>query len=187
MLERLAIVDYPTHPEKPNDETRWVKWFHHYVLMPDNKKYEWGYIHTLEAVAIVAAEKSKIALVTQYRYPLGNNLTEVPKGFVERGESNLSAAQRELKEEIRRTGNDWQYLGKSVAAPGIGEIVHHVFLVRELSDLRDTTVADEQEKIQKVEWVELKEFFERVSQNEIIDSVTITAIVMAKSIIGGKQ
>ena len=40
-----------------------------------------------------------IAMVSQYRHPIGDYLLEIPAGTMEHGESPLNCARRELEEE----------------------------------------------------------------------------------------
>ena len=171
----------------PVDKTRWVKWFHHWVKTPQ-RDWEWGYVHVRPAVAIVALNKdTHLALVSQFRYPLGKELEEIPKGFVEDGEEPLAAAIRELKEEVGMSAGEWQSLGEIIAAPGVGKIIHHIFLALELAELtpdqytppQGDTLRDPLEKL-RVEWLDLDRFFQRVVQGSVIDAVTIAAVAKVR-------
>lgn len=41
-----------------------------------------------------------IAMVSQYRHPIGDYLLEIPAGTMEHAESPLNCAKRELEEEV---------------------------------------------------------------------------------------
>ncbi|MBI4489466.1 MAG: NUDIX hydrolase [Deltaproteobacteria bacterium] len=188
-VNQLQVIQYPNQPQTPNDQTQWVKWFHHLVknMPPKGDTWPWGYIHVRPAVAIVALDESKkVVLVSQFRYPFGAEVIEIPKGFVKDGEAPLDAAKREFKEEVRRVANQWQSLGEIIAAPGIGKIVHHAFLAQELQELppnKDAPALDDIEEPQEqlqVKWVSLDDFFDSVIQDVVIDAVTIAAIEKAK-------
>lgn len=54
--------------------------------------------------AVLEEDPSKIVLIRQYRYPVGDYLYELPAGLVDSGETIEQAAIREMKEE---TGLDF--------------------------------------------------------------------------------
>lgn len=62
---------------------------------------------------VYGAEKDRIVLVKQYRYPLGDYIYEFPAGLVEPGEDVREAGIREMYEEtglafVPRDGGDFQ-------------------------------------------------------------------------------
>ena len=59
-------------------------------------------------------DAGRAVLVTQYRYPLGRTLLEIPAGKLEYGEDPLSCGKRELKEEIGRNARQ----AKALAGEG---------------------------------------------------------------------
>ncbi len=189
-VNELQVVKYPNQPPTPNDETRWVKWFHHRVedMPPKGDTWEWGYIHVRPAVAIVAVNEDRnVVLVRQFRYPLQRELVEVPKGFVNDNEEPLEAAKRELREEVGFVASQWEDLGEIIAAPGIGKIVHFSFLAQDLWEavhnkgpLASDDPQEPEEQLQ-VKWVSLDNFFERVEKGVIIDAVSIAAVTKAKA------
>ncbi|MDE6942769.1 MAG: NUDIX hydrolase [Lachnospiraceae bacterium] len=48
---------------------------------------------------VLREDPEKIALIRQYRYPLGDHLYELPAGLIDEGETPDAAAVREMKEE----------------------------------------------------------------------------------------
>lgn len=183
-------VHWPDKPSKPTDETHWLKWFHHQVRMPGGDGHEWGYVHCRDAIAVVARDtQGNIALVRQYRYAFGAYIEEIPKGFVEDEEDALSAAQRELSEEIGREAANWLDLGQMVAAPGIGKVVHYVYLAQDLSVSGPHTArkrhGEEAPEQLEVLWVSLTDFAQKVAQGEITDAVTIASVHKAAQATGG--
>jgi 8-oxo-dGTP pyrophosphatase MutT (NUDIX family) len=57
----------------------------------------------LTGVAVLPILDDRFVLLRSYRHPLGCELWEVPRGFVDRGEPPAQAALRELTEESRLT------------------------------------------------------------------------------------
>lgn len=88
------------------------------------------------AVAVVARDElGRLLLVRQYRHALGAWLEELPAGRLERGESPLEAAQRELEEETGHAARSWTALRQLVPAPGFCSEVIHLFLAEDLHAL----------------------------------------------------
>lgn len=55
-------------------------------------------------------EAGEAVLIRQYRYPLRATITEIVAGGVEAGEDILTAAARELREEVGGTAGEWRAL-----------------------------------------------------------------------------
>jgi ADP-ribose pyrophosphatase len=60
----------------------------------------------------------RVLLLRQYRYPADDNLWELPAGRIDRGESELAAARRELIEETGFRAKKWKHLFTYYASPG---------------------------------------------------------------------
>lgn len=164
---------FPEWPAKPSDETHWLKWYHSPVIMPDGKQPPWGFVHCRPAVAIVAFDaERRVALVRQFRYPAQRQMVEIPKGFVEDGESPEQAATRELREEVGVVAGQMDSADVFLAAPGIGLIEHHIFLAQDL--VKTSELLDQE--IEELEWVSLEEFAKRVADGKITDAVTIASV-----------
>ena len=59
---------------------------------------------------IALTEDGQVILERQYRHGLGNTCYELPCGVIEKGETPLHAAQRELLEETGYAGGEWKHL-----------------------------------------------------------------------------
>ena len=63
-------------------------------------------------VCVVALDgDGMVAMVRQYRFPIGEHLLELPAGKLEPGEEPLPAAKRELSEETGLEADEWRDLG----------------------------------------------------------------------------
>jgi ADP-ribose pyrophosphatase len=83
------------------------------VRLPDGTSATREYIVHPGAVAVVALlDDGRVVLVRQYRYPLGKVLLELPAGKRDPGESTLTCAMRELREETGYTAREWAYAGE---------------------------------------------------------------------------
>ena len=81
------------------------------------------YISHPGAVGIIATdEQDRVALIHQYRHPVGLELIEPPAGLLDvQGEEWLAAAQRELAEEMGLRATTWRVLVDICTSPGGSE------------------------------------------------------------------
>ena len=86
------------------------------------------------SVAVIALDdRNRIAVVNQYRHPVGMRLVEPPAGLLDVvGESPLQGAQRELAEEAGLAADDWRVLVDLATSAGISDEVLRVYLARDL-------------------------------------------------------
>lgn len=86
----------------------------------------------------------RVLLERQYRYAARGYLLELPAGRVDRGESALAAAKRELTEETGYTARRWKRAFLFYPSPGFLEETMTVFLARGLRPGNAHPEADEQ-------------------------------------------
>lgn len=85
------------------------------------------------AVVVVALDEAdRVYLVRQYRHPPRRYLLELPAGGLEVDEDPLTAAQRELREEVGLEAREWTSLGSFFSSPGFANELMHAFLARDL-------------------------------------------------------
>jgi len=122
-------------------------------------------------------DEGRALLVSQFRYPYGRVLRELPAGKLEYGEEPEPAALRELREETGAVPGSFQPLGQLYPSPGYcGEVIH-MYLARDLSF--GNTDPDEDEFL-NLERVPFDELVEQVLKGEIRDAKTIAAVLKAK-------
>ena len=127
------------------------------VTLPDGGSMQRQYLLHPGAVGIIAWDaEDRIAVVRQYRHPVGFRLVEPPAGLLDSaGESSLLAAQRELAEEARLQAADWRVLVDLYTTPGACQESLRIFLARALSPapVPDGFVADHEEAFMDLSWV----------------------------------
>ena len=104
------------------------------VTTPDGHTMVREYLEHPGAVAIIAVDdQSRLAVVIQYRHPVGYKEVEAPAGLldVER-EDPLAAAQRELREEAELAARDWRVLVDMFSSPGGSSESIRIYLARDL-------------------------------------------------------
>lgn len=102
------------------------------VELPDgrinNEYYVLEYPDWVNVIAIT--EDGHFVMERQYRHALGINSYELPCGVMEKGETPLEAAQRELKEETGYGGGTWEEIMTVGPNPGSMSNLSHSFLAR---------------------------------------------------------
>lgn len=132
-------------------------------------------VHFGPRAGVVAVSGSEMLLVRQYRFLTDAMSWEIPGGKVDVGESASYAAWRECLEE---TGYDCSGLYPLVSYfPGLDNVDNPttVFLsesVRKVSEFKpnETEVAD-------IRWVTLTRCLDMVFSGEILDAMTVAAIL----------
>lgn len=77
--------------------------------------------------------RGRLLLLHEYRYPIGKYIIGPVAGAVQKGETPLQAAKRELKEEAGYNGRTWKRLGRFYASPAKSDTVFYVYTVRQLT------------------------------------------------------
>ena len=118
-----------------------------------------------------------IYLVRQFRYPIRQELLELPAGKLDPGEDPVTGALRELKEETGAEPETFLPLGKLLPAPGCYGETLHLFLAKGLKFSQQQLDPDE---FLNVERVPFDEMVHRCVNGEIDDAKTVAAVLRAK-------
>lgn len=129
-------------------------------------------------VCVLALDgEGRALLVSQFRYPYGQVLRELPAGKLEYGEDPERAAIRELREETGAVAGDFRPLGELYPSPGYcGEIIR-MYLAREL---RFGEMELDEDEFLNVERIPFDRLVEQVLSGEVKDAKTIAAVLKAK-------
>ncbi len=127
------------------------------------------------AVAILALnDRGEIGMLRQYRAPFDAEVLEIPAGTLDvAGEDPLSAAKRELAEELGCEAATWTKLGTFMVSPGWCDQVMTIFEARDLT-LVERAPAGPEETASRVLWVSPEELHEMLGAEEMVD-YTVTA------------
>lgn len=94
----------------------------------------WEYVRrpTVACAAVVFAltDDLRVALVRQFRVPVGTEVWELPAGLVDRDETALETAQRELEEECGLHAASMEHLAVTPAAQACTSLMLEFFLAR---------------------------------------------------------
>lgn len=147
------------------------------VTLPDGRQTEREVVEHPGAVAVVAlTEDEEVLLVSQFRYPVGEILLEVPAGKLEPGEDPLESAKRELAEETGFMANSWELLSVFYTTPGFSNEIMYLYLARDLSP--DKKQADDDEFIE-LQQMPLKDAVSKALSGHFKDAKTIAGILIA--------
>lgn len=151
------------------------------VRRPDGRDGLYGVVDKPDYALVVAVDESaeqRLAMVEQYRYPVGLRRWEFPQGTApDRAVmSPEELAPRELREETGLRATTWTYLGLLDVAPGLSSQRGRAFLATGLTagePDREDTEAD-----MRFAWVPRAEFEARVRADEITDAQTLAAYTL---------
>ena len=127
------------------------------------------------AVAILAInENDEVYLVKQYRYPIREEIYEIPAGKLEKDEVPLECAIRELEEEIGMKANSISCLGKMYSSPGCLSEIIHLYLATDLTKTQQNLDVDE---FLDVECVPISQVLDMIMSEKLADAKSQLAIL----------
>jgi 8-oxo-dGDP phosphatase len=135
------------------------------------------------AVAVVAMDDDdNIAMVYQYRHPVGRRLWELPAGLLDiGGEPPHITAARELKEEAGLSAQNWHVLVDLISAAGFSDESVRVFLATGIADVGRPEAHDEEADLE-VRWLPLNEALRMVLSGEIVNAIAVSGILAAHTV-----
>jgi ADP-ribose pyrophosphatase len=142
-----------------------------------------------DAVAVVAMDEDlRVALVLQYRHPLGASLLELPAGTLDvPGEEPVEAAHRELAEEVGLRAAELVPLGTVWNSAGWSDERTHLFLATRTaatSRPEGFRAADEEAEMSVV-WRPLDELVQEALTGTLTDAKTVVGVLRASALLRG--
>jgi ADP-ribose pyrophosphatase len=130
------------------------------------------------SVVILALDENhrtpRVLLERQYRHAAQDYLWELPAGRVDKGETELTGAERELLEETGYTARRWQRIFRFYASPGFVDETMAVYLAR---GLRPGIAQPEADEVIEQRLVPLPAAVRMVMGGDIRDAKTISAVL----------
>lgn len=138
------------------------------------------------AVAIVAMDDdANVAMVHQYRHPLGRRLWEIPAGLLDiGGEAPLLTAARELEEEAGLAAREWSVLVDLVSAPGFSDESVRVFLATGITEIGRPEAHDEEADL-TLKWYRLADAVQMALTGELVNAIAVAGILAAHAVTTG--
>lgn len=149
------------------------------IVLPNGNKAVREYIDHPGAVAIVPfINKTDIIMVKQYRYPVDKITYEIPAGKLDKKESLLKCAKRELKEE---TGYSTKNIKKLISFYPSTAFSNEELIIYTAKDLvPGKQNPDEDEFIQNAV-VPFKQALQMIKNGRIKDAKTVIALLYIAS------
>ena len=146
------------------------------VLRPDGQPGLYGVVEIRPSVGILAFNgNGEVALVGQWRYPVGRYTWEIVRGGSSEGEADmLAVARRELREETGYDAAEWSPLGPVDVCNGVTTDVQHLFVARKLA-----FSGVHQDPVEQIEtrWVAFDRVVAMALNGEITEVCSVAAIL----------
>jgi ADP-ribose pyrophosphatase len=126
--------------------------------------------HKGSAVMLAVDNRKRILLVRQYRLPARSYLWELPAGKLDKGETPLKAAKRELVEETGYHAKKWKKLVAFYPSPGYVAEKMTIFVATELTAGAPHPMEDERIEIR---WFTRQEIEDGIRSGKIVDGKTM--------------
>ena len=130
------------------------------------------------AVCVLARQGDDIWFVSQYRYPIKEEILELPAGKMDRGETPEQTALRELKEETGLVAERLISLGYIWPSPGISSEKIYLYYADQLTEEEKRHSEDELLTVFKKNKNEVKEL---LLSGGLHDAKSLAALSLARS------
>lgn len=120
---------------------------------------------------------NKILMVRQFRYPMGEELLEIPAGKLDNGENPYECAVRELSEETGCTSGNLVDLGAVYPSPGFCRETLFLYLAL---DLQSGRMHLDENELLSVEAVRIDSLVDMIMANKLPDAKSVIGILKAK-------
>jgi ADP-ribose pyrophosphatase len=143
------------------------------VELDDGRRARREVVEHPGAVAMLAWDGGRLAMVRQWRHAADAELLEIPAGTMDPGEKAPTTAARELQEETSLGAARWEAGPRFFTAPGFCTEVIQLFLATELSELPGTSEPDEQIELS---WMSLADALAAIDSGAVADAKSIAGI-----------
>ncbi|MCL4387663.1 NUDIX hydrolase [Candidatus Marsarchaeota archaeon] len=127
-----------------------------------------------DVVVILAfLDDERIIIERHYRAPIRKWVLELPAGHVEKGETPIEAARKELYEETGYKAKSMKLLYKAYVSPGLLTTISYTYLARGLTKHEKT----DKEEMLDVREIRFSDALEMVRSNKITDRKTLSGIL----------
>jgi ADP-ribose pyrophosphatase len=137
--------------------------------------------HNGGAGALPLFEDGSVALVRQWRYPLGRYSLEIAAGRIEPGHTPEQTARRELEEELGLHARRLEKIASFNVAPGYCEERIHVYIATGLEESSQSLDDDEEIEVVRLPFATA---LSMVEKGDIDDAKSIITILLASKFIG---
>lgn len=177
-MKKLSGAPWKTLSTRPIYHNRWLSLREDMVELPDGGTTIYGVVTCGRCVGVLPfVDPDTVLLIQQYRYVARRLTWEMPTGGVHPDESIEAAAQRELAEEIGHCAGRLRPVSAYHTSKSVMDETAHLFVGEDLVKL--PLPPDETEFIE-VRPFPFPEVLRMVLAGEIVDSMTIIAVLLAR-------
>lgn len=174
-------MDWPVARHQVLGRGRVSRFVNDTVVTPSGAQMERQYLLHPGAVGVIAWDQSdRVAVVRQYRHPVGFQLVEPPAGLLDAdAETWLGAAQRELAEEAGLRARHWQVLVDLFTTPGANQESLRIYLARDLAPTAAPAdfVADHEEAEMELCWAARADLVDAVLAGKLQNPTMVAGIL----------
>jgi len=176
MVQERVVYSSPENP--------WVTLFFDEVEFPDGGRGRYNRIVEragVDGVAVLPVRCGSVGLARQYRYPVGCELWEIPRGFGEANDPRCDAV-RELEEEIGARIHPDALTPLGYVYPNSGLLQSKVILfAADCSEVALNESATDGE-VSQFRWVCSEDAFEMAVSGEITDAISLAALLRSRGL-----
>ena len=166
------------------DRSPWMRIYSDDVELPDGRVIE-GYLRLESpsyAMIVPVDREGKFGLIRSYKRGVDGIDVQPPAGIIEQGEPPLEAAQRELKEELGCTADEWHPLGSFVLGGNFGGGPAHFYLAKGCVQIQEPDSGDLEE--QQVLWLSQRDVLQRWAEGTLRQVASTAALGLAFARLG---
>jgi ADP-ribose pyrophosphatase len=165
--------------EKVAYDNPWINVTEYQVINPSGNPGIYGKVHFKNrAIGIVPLDTDlNTYLVGQYRFVLDEYSWEIPEGGGPLADDPLAAAKRELLEETGLTAKNWTEVQRMHLSNSVSDELCIIYVATGLEQFQAEPEDTEQLIVNKVPFDDV---YRMVCAGEIMDSVTVAAVLKVK-------
>ncbi|MEK6442370.1 NUDIX hydrolase [Pseudonocardia sp. T1-2H] len=150
------------------------------IRRPDGSDGVYGVVDKPTYALVIPRDGSRLHLVEQFRYPVGERRWEFPAGTApdRAAQDPADLAVRELVEETGMQAGRMELLGTLDVAPGMSSQRGHVYLATELT--QGEAQREHTEQDMRTAWFTTAEFEAMVRDGELTDAQTLAAYTLLR-------
>jgi 8-oxo-dGTP pyrophosphatase MutT (NUDIX family) len=157
-------------------------WFSVYkdtLQLSNGHTSEYSWFDAEDGVSVVAIDHhGLVSLIREFKYPIQKKIYSLPTGAVEKNETPLEAAKRELREEAGLVAQDWKQLGYFYPVVGKSNFKGICFMATNLETVEQSLDITETISVIKKP---LAEVFRMLHANEIDDAWAMLTLMMLEN------
>ena len=148
------------------------------IRLPNGRERKYDLVEHGDSVTILPVDaEGNIYFVKQYRVGAEKVLLELPAGVLDEDEAPLTAAEREIREEIGMAAGEMRELGGFYLAPGYADEYMIVYLA---TALHDAPLDPDDDEFIDIVNIPVSEVYQMAHAGEFQDSKTLASLLLAQ-------